>query len=115
MNIKEYIENNEDDETALSNIRCSSCSNSLMHCGNYSISTIKGGYEGLLCQDCLRLGRKVSNAIIISEDGNKISYIELPKEQPLKQQQEQPQAEKPKPRVMVKSVKKEDSSKKDIE
>ena len=113
MNIKEYIENNE---SALVDVRCSSCSNSLIHCGNYSISTLKlegGKYEGLLCQDCLRANRKVLNAIIISEDGNKISYIELPKEQPLKQKQEA--AEKPKSRVIVKTVDKKAEEKPDSE
>lgn len=104
--IKNYIDNSDpDDDNALSNIRCGSCNNSLIHCGNYTISTLEGGYEGLLCQDCLRLGRKVSNAIIISEDGNKISYIELPKEQPLKQQQEQ--TDKPKPRILTKKKEEE--------
>lgn len=82
INLKEYIEsasNNNDDNTALADVRCSSCSNSLIHCGNYSITVLEGGYEGLLCQDCLRNHRNVVNAIVITQ-GNKISYIELPKE-----------------------------------
>lgn len=106
MNIKSFIDNSDpDDDNALSDIRCGSCNNSLVHCGNYSISTLEGGkFEGILCQDCLRLGRKVLNAIVITE-GNKISYIELPKEQPLKQQQEQ--TDKPKPRILTKKKEEE--------
>ena len=77
MNLKEYIDSKKDDE--LDDLRCSSCSNSIIHCGAYSIRLLEKGYEGLLCQDCLKAGRKVYNAIIITKQ-NKISYIEMPKD-----------------------------------
>ena len=75
LKLKEFIDNlpavAEDQDL----IRCSSCNNALIHCGAFKIETYKD-MEGLLCQDCLRTGRLIENAIIIHDD-NKVSYVPI--------------------------------------
>lgn len=84
MNLKEFISNNKEEEQALETIRCGSCKNSLLHCGEYEIIKVgpndEEGEESILCETCKKYGRNIESEIEMVTTTNEAAPEDLEEE-----------------------------------
>jgi hypothetical protein len=81
MSLKKFLSKYE--VLAKELVRCGSCSNILLHCGDkYEIVKIgivgtKKDEEGLLCETCKRNNRNIELVTKVSDDGNNIFQVPI--------------------------------------